>query len=138
TAYGDGPGGTLWKIVRGTNSVTTLATFTQSPSGVTLDAQGNLFGTAGNTIWEFAKGSSTVRTLATIGNDNSIGVNGGLTLGTDGQLYGTTQAGGDYGDGSVFVFSTPEPSSMVMTVIISTLVGATALLKHRRVRNRSR
>ena len=70
-------GGTVFEIIKGTGTITTLATFNffsqgnSSKAPVTLDAQGNLYGTtyAGGganlgTVWELAKGSNTITPLA--------------------------------------------------------------------------
>jgi len=66
TVYGGANGvGTVWEIVKGSNAITTLASFDGSdgayPSGgVTLDAAGNLYGTAGGgsngdgTVWTYS------------------------------------------------------------------------------------
>ncbi|HEY2589583.1 MAG TPA: choice-of-anchor tandem repeat GloVer-containing protein [Tepidisphaeraceae bacterium] len=77
--------------------------------GVTRDAAGDLFGTtfqggaSGNgTVFEIAKGSNDVTALASFDGANGATPGGGLTIDAAGNLYGTTSAGGDAGDGSVF------------------------------------
>jgi hypothetical protein len=130
TSGNEGPNGFVFEIVAGSNTATTLASFSgDNPGGLTMDAQGNLYGTFRNTVWELSSGSKIVATLATL--DAGIGLNGSLTVGADGQIYGTTNSGGDYGDGSVFeVIKTPEPSSLVVSVG-SILVGALSMKARR-------
>jgi uncharacterized repeat protein (TIGR03803 family) len=106
TQFG-GPGGlydglgTVWEIAKGTNTITTLASFSvatgyQPLSGVTLDAQGDLFGTAYKggvdglgTVWELAKGSNTISTIASFDGANGEYPNYGVTPDAQGNLYGT-------------------------------------------------
>jgi uncharacterized repeat protein (TIGR03803 family) len=67
---------------------------------VTLDTQGNIFGTTVNspTLWEIAKGSGTITVLATSG----VALYAGVTLDGQGNLYGTASSGGTSGDGSIW------------------------------------
>jgi uncharacterized repeat protein (TIGR03803 family) len=106
TALG-GPGGaingegTVWEIVKGTNTVTTLASFNDASryepeAGVALDAQGNLYGTtyyggADNmgAVWEVVKGSNTISTIASFNGANGDYPNYGVTVDAQGNLYGT-------------------------------------------------
>lgn len=117
--------GTVFEIVKGSNTITTLATFDGTNgaypyfSGVTLDAQGNLYGTTygggtsyprsnfGGTVFEIAKGSNSLTTLASFGGNDGDGTNGlrplgGVTLDSNGNLFGTTSIGGQYGAGTLF------------------------------------
>jgi uncharacterized repeat protein (TIGR03803 family) len=99
--------------------------------GATLDAQGDVFFSAGPTIWEVVKGTGAVTAVVTT---VGTGTNGEvyLTLGSDGQFYGTTSTGGDHGNGTVFelsTISTPDPSSMLMTLLISAIVGVAIVVK---------
>ncbi len=75
-----------------------------APSGLTLDAQGNLYGTIGGTLWEIVNGSSAITTLASLGGTNGYSPKSRLTLDTDGNVYGTTFDGGADGFGSVWEF----------------------------------
>jgi uncharacterized repeat protein (TIGR03803 family) len=84
-------------------------------AGLVLDATGNLYGTtsqggsSGNgTVFELAApktqgGNWTESVLYSFGKgkDGSVPV-GGVSLDTAGNLYGTTSAGGTYGNGTVF------------------------------------
>ena len=136
-AGGAGGLGTGWELAKGSNTITSLATFTgpngeQPTGGVVLDAQGNLYGTAGNTLWEIVSGTNTLVSLASFAGFNGGSSYAGLTLGANGELYGATLAGGDNGDGTVFVYSTPEPSSLVVCVVSMGLIGGVVALKRGR------
>ena len=75
---------------------------------MTLDSNGNLFGTSQNggggdgTIWEIAKGASTITTLATFIGTNGAFPHGGVTLDANGNLFGTSYSNGAIGNGSVW------------------------------------
>ena len=104
--------GTVFEVAAGSHAVTTLAslggTNGQTPAaGLTIDASGNLYGTAesggantGGTVFEIAKGSTTLTTLVSSAhNEEPIG---GVTLDASGDVYATTYQGGTHGFGSVF------------------------------------
>jgi uncharacterized repeat protein (TIGR03803 family) len=105
--------GTVWKLVPGSGTIRTLASFDgtngESPfAGVTLDANGDLFGTASGggannmgTVWELAKGSSTITALASFNGSNGHQPLGGVTFDANGNLYGTTAFGGASSDNGV-------------------------------------
>ncbi len=96
----------------------TLASFDGSGSGtngenpnagVTLDSQGDLFGTTSlggannfGTVWEIAKGSGTLTVIASFNTADGAVPDGGVTLDADGNLYGTTTAGGTNSEGTVW------------------------------------
>ena len=119
--------GTVFEIAKGNNSVTTLASFNGANgsvpfSGVTLDANGNLYGTtysegAGGygTVYEIAKGSNTLTTLANFNFANGARPYGGVTLDSNGNLYGTTVVGGS-GGGNGTVFEIAKGSNTVTTL----------------------
>jgi uncharacterized repeat protein (TIGR03803 family) len=112
TPYGGASGdGTVFEIAAGSHTLTTLVTFDgtngASPqAGLTLDASGNLYGTAGGgangdgTVFEIAAGSHAFTTLATFDGTNGAAPRAGVTLDASGNLYGTTSA--DVSGGSVF------------------------------------
>lgn len=124
--------GTAFEIARGSNAITTLASFNatngaHSYSGVTLDASGNLYGTTpGNgvddlgTVFEIAKGSGRVTTLATFNGRNGYQP-AAVVLDASGNLYGTTSHGGptynggDSGDGTVFEIA--KASGRITTLV---------------------
>jgi uncharacterized repeat protein (TIGR03803 family) len=114
--YGDGTVGygTVFEIKEGSYAVTTLAAFNgtngEGPSAnLIADAAGNLYGTTqyggandDGTVFEIKTGSGAITTLATFnGTDGRIPI-GGLITDAAGDLFGTTSAGGAYGDGTVF------------------------------------
>jgi uncharacterized repeat protein (TIGR03803 family) len=127
TEYGGAKGyGTVFEIAAGTNTITNIASFNGSnglrpTSNVTIDSSGNLYGTTfggGNgfvagqadgtgTLYKIAAGTNTISTLFSF-DTNSTGKSpfGGLTFGNDGDLYGTTGAGGSAGSGTVFRLNT--------------------------------
>jgi uncharacterized repeat protein (TIGR03803 family) len=121
-AYGYG---TVFKVDK-KNNETVLHSFSGVPDGsypynvggLTLDREGNLYGTTlagGNGCPDYVYGCGTVFKLDPSGNETILynfkglatpadGYNplGGVVLGRDGNLYGTTLAGGAGGAGTVF------------------------------------
>jgi uncharacterized repeat protein (TIGR03803 family) len=119
--------GTVFEIIKGSSSITTVAAFTGGngdyPSGgVTFDTSGNLWGTTGQggasgfygdgTVFEIAHGSSSITTVASFNGSNGAGPEG-VTFDASGNLWGTTQGGGA-NDGTVFEI--PKGSSGIITV----------------------
>jgi uncharacterized repeat protein (TIGR03803 family) len=106
--------GTVFEIESGSHSVTTLAAFNQTGGlnpygGLVEDASGDLFGTTMNvsgsgygTVFEVASGSGSATTLATPSDPNGTNPMGPLIEDASGHLFGTTSAGGAFGDGTVF------------------------------------
>jgi uncharacterized repeat protein (TIGR03803 family) len=109
--------GTVFELAKGSSTITTLATFDGTNgsgprSGVVMDSQGNLYGTAHDggangvgTVFEVVKGSGTITTLVTFNNTNGANPYSGLLLDGSGNLYGTTFMGGPSGVGTVFEVS---------------------------------
>ena len=140
--------GAVYKIPKGANAITTIASFNDNGfngarplGGVTLDAYGNLYGTttqagpngADGTLFKIAKDSNIITTLGELnGIDVGYEPRAGVTFDTDGTLYGTTWEGG-VGGGTVFKYSTvaavPEPS---MCVLFMVGLGVCSLRKLRR------
>jgi uncharacterized repeat protein (TIGR03803 family) len=102
--------GTVWELVKGSGTITPLASFNgtngSSPfAGVTLDANGNLFGTTDvggangdGVVWELVKGSGTIKALASFdGTTNGANPRGPVTFDANGNLFGTTESGGPGG-----------------------------------------
>jgi uncharacterized repeat protein (TIGR03803 family) len=110
-AYGDG---TVFEMANGSMAITTLALFDgadgRAPfAGLTMDASGNLYGTAedgganeAGTVFEIAKGSNAITTLASFNEANGRLPQAGVTLDTSGNLYGSTSRGGSNNAGTAF------------------------------------
>jgi uncharacterized repeat protein (TIGR03803 family) len=87
----------------------------QPDAGVTLDAAGNLYGTTNygsgaGVVYKLAhKGSGWVFSplYSFRGHNDGAGPMGGVTLGRDGNLYGTTFGGGQFDAGTVYKLSPP-------------------------------
>ena len=111
---GSGNRGVVYEIVSGSNTITDIASFnttngSQPYAGVTLDSSGNIFGTTRGggansfgTVYEIVAGSHTINDLVAFSGTNGNSPYGGITLDSDGNLYGTTQQGGANGSGTVF------------------------------------
>jgi uncharacterized repeat protein (TIGR03803 family) len=115
TLYGGAFGyGTVFEMAAGSGTITALASFNgtngaYSYAGLVQDSSGNLFGTASSggasgygTVFEVAVGSGTITPLASFDNTNGTDPLAGLVLGSSGNLFGTTAAGGASGVGTVF------------------------------------
>lgn len=122
--------GTVFELPAGSSSIITLATFNGANGarplgGLIADAAGNLFGTTFNggangdgTVFEVPAGGGPIITLATFDLANGSLPNGDLIADADGNLYGTTSAGGTADSGTIFeltdtgfVTTEPEPAS---------------------------
>ena len=143
--------GTVFKLTPpaksgGAWTETVLHRFTNSQfgyphSGVTLDAKGDLFGTAAGgglvccgLVYELtapAKGSTTYtyRTLHAFTGSDGARPQGGLAIDTDGKLYGTTYGDGSDNYGTVFRLTPPAKSggtwsnSVLVTIVQASLGG---------------
>ena len=106
--------GTIFELAKGSNAITTLAAFNgtngeDTEVGLTMDASGNLFGTApgggGNgwgIVFELVHGQHTITTLATFNVYETGQMTGDLTMDASGDLFGTTPGGGASDNGTVF------------------------------------
>ncbi len=113
--HGDGDG-TFFEINHATGAFTTLVNFNgtngANPSGqLAVDGQGNIYGTSINggpggagTVYEFNHASGTLSTLASFSSNAVVGRNplSGITLDSQGNLYGSTYGGGTGGSGTLF------------------------------------
>jgi uncharacterized repeat protein (TIGR03803 family) len=126
--------GTVWELPNGSTTISALASFNTTngafPFGpVTLDAHGNLFGTALNgganfgTVWELAKGSSTINALASFDSTNGANPTGPVTFDASGNLFGTATNGGA-GFGTVWELAKGSSSVQAIGSFDSTHTGA--------------
>lgn len=125
-ANGANGAATIYEIAHGSNTITTLAAFNADDTGVSsvaVDGQGNLYGTTRNggghgngMVFEVAKGSNSVTTVASFNKTNgaSPNPNVGVILDNQGNLFGTTEAGGINSEGTVFEIA--KGSNTVTTV----------------------
>jgi len=131
--------GTVFEVVRGSNSITTLASFNGDSTGanpwgqLVLDSNGDLFGStegagaAGyGTVFEVAHGSNSITTLASFNgtstgaNDSSSESYSGLVMDNSGDLYGTTWGAGADGYGTVFELTPPAQTQAATQVAYHT------------------
>jgi uncharacterized repeat protein (TIGR03803 family) len=136
-AYGDG---TVFEIVKTSSGYastpTTLVEFDDAngafpEAALIVDANGNLFGTTssggayGNgTVFEIAKTSSgyasTPTTLVSFDDIHGSFPLAGLIADANGNLFGTTNAGGLYGDGTVFeIVKTSSGYATTPTILVN-------------------
>jgi uncharacterized repeat protein (TIGR03803 family) len=111
---GNSNNGVVFEVARGSKTIIPLASFTDatgttSHAGFTLDANGNLFGTAemggttrNGTIFEIVKGSGVIKTFASFNGMNGSSPEDSVTFDAAGNLFGTTRLGGATGYGVVF------------------------------------
>ncbi len=116
---GSGGYGTFYEYDIPTTIYTTLITFSggfnvngAAPNSLTLDGQGNLFGTTysggtkfGGTIFKYDTASNTFTTLVDIDQSAAASPFAGVTLDGQGHLFGTTVANGAKGYGTVFEYT---------------------------------
>jgi uncharacterized repeat protein (TIGR03803 family) len=122
--------GTVFELVHGSGTITTLASFdgtdgAEPRGGLVLDGSGNLYGTAwtggaagAGTVIEVAAGSGTITTLASFDGTSAASPQGGLVMDSAGNLYGTTALGGT-------VFELAQGTGAVTT--LATFNGANGL-----------
>jgi len=104
--------GTVFELVHGSSTITTLASFngadgSGSYAALIMDSSGNLYGTTpyggasgDGTVFELAHGSHTITTLASFNGTNGEYPHAGVIMDSSGNLYGTTYgAGGLYSAG---------------------------------------
>ena len=100
-----GGNGSIFEVAKGTNTLTTVASFNGTngggPSALIIDSHGNLFGTtlhggASNygTIFEIAHGTNTIRTLYSFTNGLDGSIPYSLAFDSQGNLLGSAYAGG--------------------------------------------
>jgi uncharacterized repeat protein (TIGR03803 family) len=111
--------GNIFEIVKGTGTITPVASFDDyngwGPNGLIMDGSGNFYGTTyqggdhgSGTVFEMVKGSGTITALASFNYYDSSILAGGhprgdLVIDDRGNLYGVTTAGGSTdGKGDIF------------------------------------
>jgi uncharacterized repeat protein (TIGR03803 family) len=138
TASGGAAGlGVVFKLTPG-GQETVLHTFTRGPygnqpdlSGVILDEFGNLYGT---TAFSGAGGNGAVYKLDRSGNptvvyafpgdaDGQYPYNNGVTVGSDGHVYGTTDYGGRHGAGVLYELDSDGDEKILYTFDFFTANG---------------
>jgi uncharacterized repeat protein (TIGR03803 family) len=129
---GGNGGGTLFELAGPTHTtLDTLLDFDGAdgaqPSGLTIDANGNLFGTTSiggdlslnsglgvGTVFEIAGPNyTTVNTLAMFhGSSDGESPNHGVLVDSAGNVYGTTTYGGTTGNGTLFELAASDPNTL--------------------------
>ena len=121
--------GTVFKLAKGSSTITALASFNgtdgyNSLAALIMDGSGNLYGTTYEggvnglgTVFELANGSSVITDLTSFDDSNGSEPTAGLIMDSSGNFYGTTVAGGVGtddssipGDGSVFELRPHTPA----------------------------
>ena len=122
--------GTVFEIVHGTTAITTVASFNgfngmTIRGGVTLDASGNLFGTATNggasglgTLFEIVQGSTIITPIASFNNANGTNPQAAPTFDANGNLFGTTAGGGTGSTGNGTVFEVFRGTTAITTIAV--------------------
>ncbi|HEX6503110.1 MAG TPA: choice-of-anchor tandem repeat GloVer-containing protein [Terriglobales bacterium] len=136
---GDFASGTVWELSPTANgwSHSVLYSFTggadggEPYKGATLDAQGNLYGTAVTggggfceggcgVLWKLTRSASgwTQSVIHTFtGGEDGSGPGSGLTLGENGTLFGMTPTGGANGQGVIFQLRSATNGTWKFTVL---------------------
>lgn len=127
--------GTIFEFVSATKQLITLATFDGSNGGepmggVIIGADGNLYGTTYvggaydfGTVFKFDRTEGTIATLASFNGGFETGPMAGLTADDNGNYFGTTSGGGEFGYGTVFEVSVPEPTALSVLAFVMMLAS---------------
>ena len=108
-------GGTIFELAHGSQTITTLASFSGTEgkypkAALVMDSSGNLYGTTysgeghldDGTVFDLAHGSGTITRLAYFDGTDGDEPEAALIMDSSGNLYGTTYGGGVSGDGTIF------------------------------------
>src|SRR5204862_471008 len=132
---GDFGYGTVFEVVAGSSTITTLASFDYSNganpyAGLIMDGSGNLFGTTNQggalgygAVFEVAAGSGAITTLGSFDyytNGAYPAFGGHLFQDADGNLFGTAISGGPGGNGTVFEVALAGNSITVTSTVTIT------------------
>jgi uncharacterized repeat protein (TIGR03803 family) len=128
----DGAAGGVYEIAAGSDTVTPVSLFSgvppsgSTPSGVVLDGSGNLFGTTQfgggasaevGSVFEIAKSSHAASTLFAFNDAPGANPVSSVTLDAAGDIFGTTQDGGEGGgNGDGTVFEIPASTGVLTTL----------------------
>lgn len=123
--------GTVFEIVAGSHTLTTLISFDgdngAGPQGTLIvDSSGNLYGTtwlgglsnqfntlAFGTVFKISGDTHQLTTLAKFNGTNGQGPVAGVTMDANGNLYGTTQFGGTSNMGTVYQIAASTINTLV-------------------------
>lgn len=102
-------GGTVFELPRGSHTLVTLASINDGYGGgsIGVDSNGNVFGETyyPSAVFEVARGSGVSKVLFTekaVAQKATADFSAGLVVDPAGNVYGATDFGGAYGDGSIF------------------------------------
>jgi len=141
TTYSGGANskGTVFEIVHGSGTITTLASFNgangQTPEAdLVLDSAGDLFGTTNGggansdgTLFEIVHGTGIITTLASFNGTNGQNPAAGVVMDSHGNLFGTTSSDSVEGDGTVFELAVAPAvyaQQVIFTATVTPNVGA--------------
>jgi uncharacterized repeat protein (TIGR03803 family) len=131
--------GTVFELVAGSGTITTLASFNNTNGAnpectLVEDSIGDLFGTAGGggaygvgTVFEVGHGSNSITTLASFNRTNGGGPYGRLVMDSNGNLYGAASFGGANDYGTVFELAAGSATITSMASFDINSSGATPL-----------
>jgi uncharacterized repeat protein (TIGR03803 family) len=133
---GSGSDGTIFEVVNGSKTITLVAAFNGTngalpTAGLVVDANGNVFGTTSSgganslgTVFEILKGTNSITTLASFNSATGDDPQGPLTVDSNGNVYGTTSAGGPNSSTFGTIFEVLSGSGSITTLYGGTSFAA--------------